>query len=140
VSQQGGLTIIERCFIISFLVLVIVNKLKHIFLFPFRPSTPVFDLLAHKYQDKWIEERRKAEEAFRAKQDQKVKNPSFHFPLKSFVEGQRRSHRLGRINRKTKHSLITCHFRSVLDEISTKLEHLCCGNISHKLTARLSGK
>ncbi|CAB4021232.1 Hypothetical predicted protein [Paramuricea clavata] len=52
------------------------NKLKKIppsmvFGVPTRPSTPVFDLLAHKYQEKWIEERRRAEEALRAKQDQK---------------------------------------------------------------------
>ncbi|XP_046845424.1 cilia- and flagella-associated protein 77-like [Xenia sp. Carnegie-2017] len=52
------------------------NKLKKIppsavFGISRRPSTPVFDLLAHKYQEKWLEERRKAEEALRVKQDQK---------------------------------------------------------------------
>jgi len=27
----------------------------------FRPSTPIFDLLEHKYQDKWLQDRRKME-------------------------------------------------------------------------------
>lgn len=38
----------------------------------FRPSTPVFDLLEHRFQYKWLDERQKAEEALRAKQAQKV--------------------------------------------------------------------
>ncbi|KXJ18672.1 cilia- and flagella-associated protein 77 [Exaiptasia diaphana] len=38
---------------------------------PTKPSTPVYDLLGHKYQDRWLEERRKAEETMRAKQIQK---------------------------------------------------------------------
>ncbi|XP_022782819.1 cilia- and flagella-associated protein 77-like isoform X2 [Stylophora pistillata] len=38
---------------------------------PTKPSTPVYDLLGHKYQDRWIEERRKAEGAARARQEQK---------------------------------------------------------------------
>ena len=32
----------------------------------------MYDLLGHKYQDRWLDERRKAEEAMRAKQEQKV--------------------------------------------------------------------
>jgi len=48
----------------------ITNYLKHIYLS--RPSTPVYDLLGHKYQDRWLEERRKAEDSMRAKQIQKV--------------------------------------------------------------------
>lgn len=39
-----------------------------------RPSTPVYDLLGHKYQDRWLQERHKAEEAARARQEQKVLN------------------------------------------------------------------
>lgn len=41
-------------------------------IFQSRPSTPVYNLLGHKYQDVWLEERRKAEEATRARQEQKV--------------------------------------------------------------------
>ena len=44
---------------------------NHLF-FSSRPSTPVYNLLGHKYQDLWLEERRKAEEATRARQEQKV--------------------------------------------------------------------
>jgi hypothetical protein len=36
----------------------IVNKLNA---YNFRPSTPIFDLLEHKYQDKWLQDRRKME-------------------------------------------------------------------------------
>ncbi|EDO43313.1 predicted protein [Nematostella vectensis] len=38
---------------------------------PTKPSTPVYDLLGHKYQDRWLEERRKAEDGMRARQKQK---------------------------------------------------------------------
>uniref|UniRef100_H2Z9B1 Cilia- and flagella-associated protein 77 n=1 Tax=Ciona savignyi TaxID=51511 RepID=H2Z9B1_CIOSA len=38
-----------------------------------RPSTPVFDLLEHKYQDKWLSTRREAELARRAKTVQQKK-------------------------------------------------------------------
>lgn len=37
-----------------------------------RPSTPVFDLLEHKYQERWLAGRREAEIAKRAKSVQKV--------------------------------------------------------------------
>lgn len=36
-----------------------------------RPSTPVFDLLEHKYQDRWLQERRKSEMSKREKVQQK---------------------------------------------------------------------
>lgn len=36
-----------------------------------RPSTPVFDLLEHKYQDRWLQERRKSEMSKREKMQQK---------------------------------------------------------------------
>lgn len=42
-----------------------------VFGIPTKPSTPVYNLLGHKYQDVWLEERRKAEEATRARQEQK---------------------------------------------------------------------
>ncbi|KAK3753818.1 hypothetical protein QZH41_018470, partial [Actinostola sp. cb2023] len=42
-----------------------------VFGYPTKPSTPVYDLLGHKYQDRWLEERRRAEEAMRTKQIQK---------------------------------------------------------------------
>lgn len=42
-----------------------------VFGIPTKPSTPVYDLLGHKYQDRWMEERRKAEGAARARQEQK---------------------------------------------------------------------
>lgn len=45
---------------------------KKLPIFQSRPSTPVYNLLGHKYQDLWLEERRKAEEATRARQEQKV--------------------------------------------------------------------
>ncbi|XP_077986642.1 cilia- and flagella-associated protein 77-like [Glandiceps talaboti] len=37
-----------------------------------RPSTPVFDLLEHKYQDRWLQDRRKTELAKREKIQQKT--------------------------------------------------------------------
>ncbi|XP_002735038.1 cilia- and flagella-associated protein 77-like [Saccoglossus kowalevskii] len=37
-----------------------------------RPSTPVFDLLEHKYQDRWLQERRRNELAKREKMQQKT--------------------------------------------------------------------
>lgn len=42
-------------------------------IFVFRPSTPIFDLLEHKYQDKWLQERRKLELAKR-QEEHKVRN------------------------------------------------------------------
>jgi len=36
-----------------------------------RPSTPVFDLLEHKYQDRWLQERRKSELSKREKMQEK---------------------------------------------------------------------
>ncbi|XP_071477517.1 cilia- and flagella-associated protein 77-like [Diadema antillarum] len=36
-----------------------------------RPSTPVFDLLEHKYQDRWLQERRKTELAKRERHQEK---------------------------------------------------------------------
>lgn len=42
-----------------------------VFGLPTKPSTPVFELLGHKYQDRWLEERKKAEELLRARQVQK---------------------------------------------------------------------
>ncbi|XP_031561882.1 cilia- and flagella-associated protein 77-like [Actinia tenebrosa] len=53
-----------------------IQKLKRlpptmVFGVPTRPSTPVYDLLGHKYQDRWLEERHKAEETMRARQIQK---------------------------------------------------------------------
>lgn len=42
-----------------------------VFGLPTRPSTPVYELISHKYQDRWLEERRKAEDAVRTKQEQK---------------------------------------------------------------------
>merc|ERR1711971_1430514 len=36
-----------------------------------RPSTPVFDLLENKYQDRWLQERRKSELEKREKHQQK---------------------------------------------------------------------
>ncbi|XP_033096003.1 cilia- and flagella-associated protein 77-like [Anneissia japonica] len=38
---------------------------------PTRPSTPVFDLLEHKYQDRWLQERRKTELAKRERDQEK---------------------------------------------------------------------
>jgi len=37
-----------------------------------RPSTPVFDLLEHRYQEKWLQERREAEKKQREKISKKV--------------------------------------------------------------------
>ena len=37
-----------------------------------RPSTPVFELLEHKYQDKWLTARREAELARQSKAMQQV--------------------------------------------------------------------
>ena len=34
---------------------------KKLNVYNFRPSTPIFDLLEHKYQDKWLQDRRKME-------------------------------------------------------------------------------
>ena len=39
---------------------------------PLRPSTPVFDLLEHRYGDRWLEERREAEKKQRQKNNKKV--------------------------------------------------------------------
>ncbi|RDD44436.1 Uncharacterized protein C9orf171 [Trichoplax sp. H2] len=41
---------------------------------PTRPSTPVFDLLEHKYQEKWIQEKRQHELHTREKKQQKMLN------------------------------------------------------------------
>ncbi|XP_071947406.1 cilia- and flagella-associated protein 77-like isoform X2 [Antedon mediterranea] len=38
---------------------------------PTRPSTPVFDLIEHKYQDRWLQERRKTELAKRERVEEK---------------------------------------------------------------------
>ena len=46
-----------------------------------RPSTPVFDLLEHKYQDRWLSIRREAELTRRAKSVQQVL-PHFDFVIK----------------------------------------------------------
>ena len=40
----------------------------------YRPSTPVFDLLEHKYQDKWIQEKRKSELCRRYKENERNKS------------------------------------------------------------------
>lgn len=48
---------------------------QHLFsiLFVFcRPSTPVHDLLEHRYQDQWLQERRSTEMAKRQKEETKV--------------------------------------------------------------------
>ncbi|XP_048774677.2 cilia- and flagella-associated protein 77-like isoform X3 [Ostrea edulis] len=39
-----------------------------------RPSTPIFDLLEHKYQDKWLQQRRQQELAKRKEETQKRKH------------------------------------------------------------------
>ncbi|XP_062583256.1 cilia- and flagella-associated protein 77-like isoform X2 [Saccostrea cucullata] len=41
-----------------------------------RPSTPIFDLLEHKYQDKWLQQRRQQELAKRKEETQQKRNPS----------------------------------------------------------------
>ena len=38
----------------------------------FRPSTPVFDLLEHRYGERWLEERRDIERRQREKNSKKV--------------------------------------------------------------------
>ncbi|KAK3087794.1 hypothetical protein FSP39_010645 [Pinctada imbricata] len=40
-----------------------------------RPSTPIFDLLEHKYQDKWLQSRRAQELAKRKEETQQKRNP-----------------------------------------------------------------
>ncbi|KAL4218770.1 hypothetical protein ACF0H5_021357 [Mactra antiquata] len=40
-----------------------------------RPSTPIFDLLEHKYQDKWLSERRKLELAKRQEENKQRRSP-----------------------------------------------------------------
>lgn len=40
-----------------------------------RPSTPIFDLLEHKYQDKWLAERRKLEMAKRQEESKQKRSP-----------------------------------------------------------------
>ena len=40
-----------------------------------RPSTPVFDLLEHRYQERWLQERKEAERKQREKNSKKVCNP-----------------------------------------------------------------
>ena len=41
---------------------------------PYRPSTPIYDLLEHRYQERWLEERREAER----KQREKIQKKKLH--------------------------------------------------------------
>ncbi|CAG2257378.1 unnamed protein product [Mytilus edulis] len=41
-----------------------------------RPSTPIFDLLEHKYQDKWLQDRRKLEVSKRQEESKLRRNPN----------------------------------------------------------------
>ena len=41
----------------------------------FRPSTPIFDLLEHKYQDKWLQQRRQLEVAKRTEENKVTRQP-----------------------------------------------------------------
>ncbi|CAH1272218.1 CFAP77 [Branchiostoma lanceolatum] len=43
-----------------------------------RPSTPVFDLLEHKYQDRWLQQRRLTELTNREKQQRKILNGNIY--------------------------------------------------------------
>ena len=48
-------------------------------LFSSRPSTPVFDLLEHKYQDRWLQERRAQELAKRKSEQTQVNTPNLRW-------------------------------------------------------------
>lgn len=50
--------------------MIIYNYLRRKKNFCFRPSTPIFDLLEHKYQDKWLQQRRQQELANRKEETQ----------------------------------------------------------------------
>lgn len=50
--------------------MIIYNYLRRKKNLCFRPSTPIFDLLEHKYQDKWLQQRRQQELANRKEETQ----------------------------------------------------------------------
>lgn len=67
-------------------VIITLNTCMAVCVCCFRPSTPVFDLLEHRYGERWLEERREAERKQRQKNYKKVSNgiPRHHYVQHSY--------------------------------------------------------